>query len=474
MVTGRQFGRETSIYLAGFVGAGAIQFLAIPVYSRALGPDQYGYLTLTIAATTVLSGVMAVGGDVTLARFWADAPTMDRQRALASTWIPFLTIWSIAVAFVGCLLTPWVSRELGADVGLGAVLVLGILGLIPAQLSRMLAQILRNTYRPFPFAITTTLITAANVALGVTFALGWNMGLQGIVLGILVGESAGSVVRFLLVRPYLGAHGEWASLAPLLRFGIPFVPASIANWVFVGMDRVAVSRYLPIDSLGSYGLAATLVGPFTILTLAVGQVWVPRISQLHAQAPQAASRLTERGLRASLLLYGLAAMTVGTLAPWIIPAVGGAAFQEGASVLPLLVTGAAFGGVSLFAATGLTLSKRTRGVPVVTVAAALINVLLLIVLVPRVGLIGAAVAVSVAYLSLAAGNLYASSRVYPLNLGIWWLGTGAATIFGQAIVATAYPSTPWSFGAWLVASALFSYRLVKLRGAPGSEARPSS
>ena len=66
MAVGRQFGRETAIYLAGFVGAGLVQFLSIPVYSRALGPEQYGYLALMIATTTVLSGIMLLGGDVAL------------------------------------------------------------------------------------------------------------------------------------------------------------------------------------------------------------------------------------------------------------------------------------------------------------------------------------------------------------------------------------------------------------------------
>ncbi len=97
MALGRQVTREASIYLAGFVGAAFLQFLAVPIYTRYLGPERYSYYALTLAITTSLAGLLVIGGDIALTRFWFEAKSQEQRRNLALTWISFLTAWSVIV-----------------------------------------------------------------------------------------------------------------------------------------------------------------------------------------------------------------------------------------------------------------------------------------------------------------------------------------------------------------------------------------
>lgn len=441
MAVGRQFGREASIYLAGFVGAGIIQFLSIPIYTRALGPEQYGYLALVIASTTVLSGIILLGGDVALARFWVDAHDERAKRELASTWIGFLSLWSIIVAALACALAPWMAGRLAPGAGLAVMLAIGFLGQVPAQISRMLAQILRNRFRPVPYAATTVLVTSLNVALGIALGIGMDMGVLGIVLGMLIGEALGAAIRVPLVRGSVGRNLNRSLLPPLLRFGVPLVPASLAAWVFTGMDRIVVGLTLDQLELGAYGLAATLIGPFTVFTLAIGQAWIPRIASLHALDRAGAQRATSQGIALALAGLGTAAIAVGTLSPWLIAVVGGPGYEAGVPALPFLAAGAAFYGTAVFTATGLTLEKRTTFIPVVTVGAAALDIALLFLLVPRWGLIGASVSVASAYLCLAWLSLVFAHRVFPLSVNVGRLALMTLLLMVQAGMAATLPGS---------------------------------
>lgn len=443
MAVGRKFGHEASIYLAGFVGAGILQFLAIPVYSRALGPDQYGLLTLTIATATVLSGVMILGGDVALARFWVDAPTEESKRSLASTWIGFLTAWSAVVALIAIAAAPWLADRLRPGTGLAVLLVISIAGLVPAQISRMLAQILRNRFRPTPYALTTVLTAALNVGLGVLFGVAMGLGVLGIVLGTLTGESLGALIRLPLVWSSLEWKFSGSTLRPLLRFGIPFVPASVATWVFTGADRLVIGASLHEAQLGAYGLAAAMIGPFTVFTMAMGQAWLPRIAQLNAHDPDSARATAGSAVGLALGGLGAAAIAVGALAPWLVGLVGGSDYARGADALPFLALGSAFAGTALFTATGLTLAKRTSIIPVVTIASAAVDVALLLVLVPRVGLVGASISVAAAYLTLSAGALYFASRVFPLKVDPPSLAITLLVLVVQSSISTVWAGSPW-------------------------------
>ncbi len=479
MAVGRQFSREASIYLAGFVGAGILQFLAIPVYSRALGPEQYGYLALTLAATTMLSGVMILGGDVALARFWADARTEVDKRVLASTWIGFLGAWSVAVAAVACLAAPWLADRLRPGSNLAVLLTIGFIGLVPAQLSRMLAQILRNTFRPVPFALTTVLIAAGNAALGITFATRLDLGVFGIVLGTLVGEALGCLVRLPLVRGSFGGRLSWPVLQPMLRFGAPLIPASLAAWVFNGADRIAVGAHVSPAELGAYGLAVTAMGPFTVLTLALGQAWTPRIASMYVESGGRAREATALATQIATAGYTVAATTVGALAPALIHVVGGEGYEPAAKALPFLTLGAAFSGISLFASTGLVIMKRTALIPVVTVAAALVDLILLAVLVPRYGILGAGLTVACAYLFLSASMLTLSSRVFQFQIARGRLVAIAAAAMMQAALNTARPGEAWVAASWTFTTAVIcvltyaSLRASRRRGASGA-ARPDA
>lgn len=441
MTVGGQVTREASIYLAGFLGAAVLQFLAVPVYTRYLGPAEYAQFAITQALTASLAGLLVLGGDVALARFWFDARSDEERHNLAVSWIGFLTAWSVVVVLIFASFAAPLSAWLNPGTDLTPLLLVGLGTLVPAQLSRMLAQVLRNEFRPVPFAITTVMIGALSMVLGLAFAVVVGLGPLGILIGALIAEVLVCLVRLPLVRGELRGKPSWQALRPPLTFGIPLVPASLAMWVFTGADRIAIGRYMGEADLGAYSVAAVLVAPFSVLLTALGQAWIPRVSQLYEISEKRATLATGQAIEMSLIGFGMAAAGLGALAAPLIQAFSGDEYGAGAVALPILALGAVFLGTSLFTQTGSMLVKQTKLLPVITVLAALVNIVLLVLLVPVLGMVGASIAVCAGYLILALGTLAYSQHYMTVPVRWWRVGLICALICAQAIVATVLPGT---------------------------------
>lgn len=444
MTVGRQFGRESLIYLGGFVGMGIVQFAAVPVYARALGPQGYGHLTVAVAAAAALAGVMALGGDTALARFWPEHPTMEARRALASTWIAFLLGWSVAISVLASVVVVLLWRGGAVGDGLGAVLVVSFVGAVPTLLSSMLAQVLRNRFQAVPYAVSTVLISALAVSMGMAVGIGLGLGAAGVALGILAGQGVGVLLRLWLVRDAVTIRIDRALLPPLLRFGAPLVPASLATWVFTGADRIALGFFGSASDVGAYAVAAAIVGPFQVINVAMGQAWIPRITALNADYPQKARDATANAVFLALSALGLVAVALGALAPWAIEIVGGPDYSAGTAALPALALGAALAGTAVFSSTGLLLAKKTMTVTLVTAGAAGIDIALLALLVPLGGPLGAAVSVCLASLVMAGGLLHQANRYYSIRVDRPRTATVVLILVGQTALNTALPGSMWA------------------------------
>ena len=131
-------------------------------------------------------------------------------------------------------------------------------------------------------------------------------------------------------------------------------------------------------------------------------------------------------------------------------------------------------GLSILFASGLYLSGKTRSLAAIVAVCAALNVALNILLIPRMGKQGAALATAVTNLLMAAAVLAASQRAYriPYRLGRTALAVAAAaaTVGGLAWAARGYPA----LGGWpprLLATVAVSLALFAVFGLKPADLR---
>jgi O-antigen/teichoic acid export membrane protein len=134
------------------------------------------------------------------------------------------------------------------------------------------------------------------------------------------------------------------------------------------------------------------------------------------------------------LVTSWVALGLTLFAPWLVDLLAASRFAESSRVVgPLSFAAVAFGAY-IVVAIGVGRIRRTQFNWVVTGAAAAVNVALNLTLIPRYGMMGAAVATVAAYVTMAIGMAWWSQRIYPVPYQWRRVATAAFAAVGLAVL----------------------------------------
>jgi O-antigen/teichoic acid export membrane protein len=408
---GHSFFRHTAIYLLARGLPGVIAFLAIPIYSRLLAPSGYGKYALVLATVNLLGALFFQGLMLALVRYlpaYRDEPLRLKSTLLTA---------ALALVAVGAIVVAVLCAIPGLKVG-PAVVVATWLLLGGQQLFDLFCEYARAQIRPWRFmglqlgrALLATILGAVFIAMGG----GW----MGAVVGTMVGNLLPAVVAYR--RDWTGVRLgiDRDVLRVLCQYAIPLSMTIALAVIISSSDRFLIAWFLGDHAAGLYAATADLTArTLTMLMMSVYSAVFPlAVRLLEERGPEAASeRMSEN---ASLMLgVGLPA-TVGLaiLAGNISHCVLGEQFRSAAAgVMPLIAIGAllaGFKGYHLDAA--FQFAHRTIHQVWIVAVAALVNIGLNLIAIPRYGINGAGVVSVIALLLSMVMTAWVGRRYFPLK-----------------------------------------------------------
>jgi len=258
---------------------------------------------------------------------------------------------------------------------------------------------------------------------------------------------------------------EWrldrSELRALLAFSLPLVPAGVAMFAIVYLQRFVLNAMSTLESVGLYAVGSRLAGATTLVLIGVQSALTPLVYAHHAEpgTPAKLARLLEGFWGAALG----ACLALTVFAPELIVLLAVPAYADAAALMPWLAPAAVLAQMYIFAP-GIPLAKKTGWQLAITLAAGAIGLLLALALVPAWDEAGAAVATLVASAAYVAGWLAAGQRLYPLPLR--WTPLVGSTALYAAVAVAATAMAAWAPGplTWLAKAALLLGWLVVLRG----------
>ncbi|MDX1541035.1 MAG: hypothetical protein R3349_06485, partial [Geminicoccaceae bacterium] len=225
------------------------------------------------------------------------------------------------------------------------------------------------------------------------------------------------------------------------------LPLSISQFlstILVTVDRIVVASMLGVAALGIYAFAVALSAAGAALGMTVRTIVFPdlfRQARADDGGTTAATHVDRTVVPFAWLLaplLGLFALAIGPALAWVLPA-----FADAAGPARVFVfTGVAQGLVTL-GMLGLVAAERQRSLPLITLVAALVNIVLSITaLTFGLGLVGLAAAALVCRLGYALSILILASGAHSIR--------SAARLALQVIL----PVGSFALLVWLLANAL--------------------
>jgi len=448
------------LFAVGVVLPRAAGLLSVPIYTRVLGPEDFGRYELVISLVALLYAVCLVGMDFAISVRFFELAEPDRRIDLATallvSGIVSLSVSAILVAFSG-FLGPLALQSSG-----GGLPFLIAIASVPANvLAAVLAMYMRLRFRSSGFFIAMVggAIVGTGVGIVLVFALG--LGLVGAVLGVAVSNGLTLLLLLAGCRGLLkpDRHPDKDRVATLVRTGAPLVPAYASSWVFALADRFFVSAFLGFAQLGLYAAAARLGTILTLLQFGFHAAWGPTALRWGADPDR------ERRYEASLRLIAIAGGATAAIASWLagplLWILAGPNYVGAADVVWLLAGSALFLAMFYAVQIGANLAKRGDRVATATIIAAAVNTGANLALIPRLGYVGAGWATLMAYVAAYFVMYRMSQTVTAMRLGflnatawaIAWtvvaagstvVSDGLRPILGLGVIAVAAVAALWA------------------------------
>ena len=215
-------------------------------------------------------------------------------------------------------------------------------------------------------------------------------------------------------------HARISLVRPLAAYGVAQIAALTPATLNAQLDQLVLSQTVASADLGRYAVAVSLASLPIPLVAAIGNVAFPRLAAQRG-VTTATRKLQDHAVLASAGIATAMLVPLALVAYWLVPFLFGAGYRAAVPLLWILTPGAIF--LACGQVTGDLL--RGRNHPSVVAwsqgLAAVFTVVLLLVLLPVVGVYGAAIASTAAY-GVALAAMLRSLRHLPRHArGAGWI-----------------------------------------------------
>jgi O-antigen/teichoic acid export membrane protein len=383
-------------------------FAASVVVTRTVGPEIFGKYSLANSIFQLL-GILAVfglsGGVVRLTSKYMALRDYGRVKGTAVSGVLFTTLFSLGLIALTLVAAPAVSRKLYSHVaGLDLVLRVYVIGLPFYAVMTILNGYTQGLKTLKPGVIVEMVVRpVARLALIlILFLAGYR--LFAVVLGSMGGFVCAAAAAFVFAikaspfdlrrTPKTGVGQE------LFFYSLPLVLAQFMN-VLISRSNVMISgHFLDSETVGV--LSATLVlAPFVSMSLlSFSRILAPVISELWEKGDRAGLMRHFKIVSKWIFTLSLPVFCLYALfAPGLLGIFGGE-FATGANALKVLAIGQIVNAIVGPIGFILTMTGRQKLNLVNSILVAASNIALNILLIPRYGIMGVAMATTLAITSI--------------------------------------------------------------------------
>ena len=224
--------------------------------------------------------------------------------------------------------------------------------------------------------------------------------------GRIIGFCTPMVVVGIILYYLIYKHGRRVNthyFKYALPICIPFIPHLLSMTLLGSMDRIMITNLIGEESNALYTLAYNCGGVITIFLTSMNSAYVPWLGEkLHQRLYQEIQEFS----KTYVLLFTYLAFGIMLLTPELLLLLGGKAYTESIGVMPPVTCGIVFQFIYTLFVNVEQYYKRTIGMAIGSVSAALMNYVLNSVFIPRYGYLAAAFTTLASYLWLLIIHMY--------------------------------------------------------------------
>jgi O-antigen/teichoic acid export membrane protein len=384
----------------------------LPIITKSLGASDYGVYTTLIITITFLMSFSSFGLNFSIVRMLSSEKNKEKVRKTISS-ILFITILvSLTLAILLSLGSEYLADTVFGSPESVNVIASGIFLLVIHAVLKIFSGTVRMKGKMGLFSSFKLLRVFAPIILATIFIL-QGFGLIYVIYAHLLIEGILALLGVVIIIRLVGlSKPNFSILRPYLSFGVPLTLNSLSSNILHLGDRYIIALFLSASAVGVYAVAYALGDLVLMLLSPITLALLRPLSKSYDEGKQQQVKTyLNYSLRYFLLFALPIAVGISLLSTAAVRSLATKEFVDDVFIITSLVSLANIAyGLYIISARTLLLVKKTKLMASLLFSFAVSNIFLNLLLIPLIGIVGAALSTLVCYFSLLTITLIFSRK----------------------------------------------------------------
>lgn len=376
------------IFAVGSLGSKLIVFLLVPLYTYYLSKNEFGTVDLLTITINLLIPIFSLSISDAVLRFVMDK-NYDKKQVLNNSF--FISILGFLIIL---FLYPLIKLLFPFRLYIGYFYVI----LLFQTIYLILTQYIRANGMIKLFALTGIFHAFVLFIFNIIFLAGLKMSIDGYLFSTIIAYVLASLLIIIYAKVYNDFDVKKINI-PLMRkmllYSIPLMPNAIMWWIMSFSDRYLITYFLGLSANGLYAVASKIPIILTIINSVFFQAW--QMSAIEEANSKEKSEFFSKVFNTFSILMLISTSLLLVLLKTIMTVLVSEDYYESWKYIPFLLLGVVFSSYASFLGTNYIASKKTSGVFKTSIIGAGINIIANIILIPKLGINGAALATMISF-----------------------------------------------------------------------------
>lgn len=415
--------KSTGLYSLGMIFLRASNFLLLPFYSQVFSTSDFGNYTLILSFYTILAVVVQAGFQASLTKYYVEAESSDEKKKIFSTTVSTLGIIAVMFALILILFARQTSLLLVTTSDYSSIIISMAFLLVIETVTFYNLHLLRAREESKKYVFIVTISAIINLLFNYLFISSFKLGILGIFLAQIVSSTISLLLSYRFIKNDFSFRIDYRLLKKLFVFSMPLLAAGILSTFVDVADRFLINHYMSAKEVGSYSFAYRIAMVMNIVVISFGSAWSPRSlddfkkkifsTTLPGVFTKLFFMLTFVFLAVSLLVDNL--FTLQFFGRTFFAK----EYYSGIFIIPFILLSYLFRGLSFFYSVYPLATGKSYHYLIGDLIGFLTNILLNVLLIPKYGLLGAAVATLISYFLIAFYAFIISYKVLDFIYEKW-------------------------------------------------------
>ncbi|MDP4085842.1 MAG: flippase [Bacillota bacterium] len=376
-----------------------IGVLVVSIVARGLGSTRNGEYTLITYVPIMLMTFLNLGINSSTVYY------VGRKKISINSAYTTNIIISIALSIISILIGAaaiYILKDSYFKQTNTGLLYLSLLSLPGIFLMTFMQTILQGMEHFRSYNTALVVQQFSNLFFLVVFLFVIPLGVLGTILAFILGYVCSVVYMTFFLIKYSEAsfsfhYFSFSELKELLTYGIKAHVSNIMTFFNYRLDVFLVANFLSMHYVGVYTFAVNIGERLSIFSQSISQVLLPRIAATNAEEDR--NQITSMVSRFLMILVLLMSVALFIVSGLIVRLLGGADYPESPMLLRWIIPGVAVLAVEKILSNDLAGRGKPELNMYVSFFNVALNVVLNLILIPKIGVAGAAISTTITYVA---------------------------------------------------------------------------